>query len=144
MNFSKLLKKAEMGDAVAQYKVGLCYEKGDGVEKNIFLAFKWYEEAAEQDSVSALYRVALMYWKGEGTEEDKKLAFKIFSYLSSMMYGKASYFLARCYEKGEYVEKDEVEVRNYYLEALQYGYREQEIERKLNLRSFDADDFFED
>lgn len=36
------------GDAVAQYNLGLCYKKGEGVPKDPKMAETWFEKAAEQ------------------------------------------------------------------------------------------------
>lgn len=39
---------AEKGSAQAQYNLGVCYEKGEGVEKDTSEAMKWYRIASEQ------------------------------------------------------------------------------------------------
>ena len=39
---------AERGSAQAQYNLGVCYENGDGVEKDTSEAMKWYRIASEQ------------------------------------------------------------------------------------------------
>ncbi len=39
---------AEKGSAQAQYNLGVCYENGDGVEKDASEAMKWYRIASEQ------------------------------------------------------------------------------------------------
>ncbi|GBC26197.2 kinase-like domain-containing protein [Rhizophagus irregularis DAOM 181602=DAOM 197198] len=39
-------KAAENGNENAQYNLGLCYENGNGVEKNEETAFYWYQKAA--------------------------------------------------------------------------------------------------
>ena len=41
-------KRAEAGSATAQYDLGLRYLKGEGVEKNLVEARKWFEAAAKQ------------------------------------------------------------------------------------------------
>ena len=45
--FNYYLQAAELGNAIAQNNLGLCYEKGRGVKKNKQEALKWYEKAAE-------------------------------------------------------------------------------------------------
>lgn len=50
-NISELKNKAEQGNAEAQYSLGVCYRCGDGVEKNLEEAIKWYKKAAEQGVV---------------------------------------------------------------------------------------------
>jgi TPR repeat protein len=46
-NETKVL--AEHGDVKAQFKLGNCYYKGDGVATNYVEAVKWYRKAAEQN-----------------------------------------------------------------------------------------------
>ena len=49
MNIDELKKRAEAGDAKAQYILGCCY----GVEQNFEEAVKWYRLAAEQGDIDA-------------------------------------------------------------------------------------------
>lgn len=53
-NISELKNKAEQGNAEAQYSLGVCYRCGDGVEKNLEEAIKWYRKAAEQGYAKAI------------------------------------------------------------------------------------------
>ena len=62
----ELKKKAEQGDADAQYNLGLCYETGEVVERDYKEAVKWYKMAAEQGHVLARYTLALSYYPGGG------------------------------------------------------------------------------
>ena len=51
---------AERGSAQAQYNLGVCYENGDGVEKDTSEAMKWYRIASEQghkDAETALQKL---------------------------------------------------------------------------------------
>ena len=48
-----LRKKAEAGDVVAQYNLGVRYDKGDGEIVDNALAVKWYRKAAEQGDTMA-------------------------------------------------------------------------------------------
>jgi TPR repeat protein len=63
----ELLKKAETGDAQAQYDVGYIYANGlNGVIKNTNKAFEWYSKSAEQGNGIAQYRLGYMYSNGQG------------------------------------------------------------------------------
>ena len=53
----KYRTEAEQGDAEAQYKLGMCYEYGNGVEKNIAEADRWYGKAAAQRHQGALKKL---------------------------------------------------------------------------------------
>jgi hypothetical protein len=48
-----LRKKAEAGDAAAQFSLGLRYGNGEGVPKDYAEAMKWLRKAAEQGDASA-------------------------------------------------------------------------------------------
>ncbi len=51
---------AEKGSAQAQYNLGVCYENGEGVEKDTSEAMKWYRIASEQghkDAETALQKL---------------------------------------------------------------------------------------
>ena len=45
--------KAKQGDAGAQFMLGDCYYRGEGVEKDFAEAVKWYRKAAAQGDASA-------------------------------------------------------------------------------------------
>ncbi len=42
-------KAAEQGDANAQFNLGVCYNQGQGVDKDPKAAVAWYRKAAEQE-----------------------------------------------------------------------------------------------
>jgi TPR repeat protein len=54
----KLLQPlADKGDAVAEYNIGVLYEKGWGLDKSPAEAEKWYRKAADQGSIGASTRL---------------------------------------------------------------------------------------
>jgi TPR repeat protein len=48
--------------------LAICYENGEGAEKNLENAFYWYQKAAENDNIVAMYNLAICYENGDGTE----------------------------------------------------------------------------
>ena len=42
------VKSAAQGNTDAQFNLGVCYEKGEGVAQDYKEAVKWYEKLAEQ------------------------------------------------------------------------------------------------
>jgi antitoxin component YwqK of YwqJK toxin-antitoxin module len=62
---------AELGDALAQYNLGLIYEGGQGVPQDDEAAVKWYKLAAEQGDSGAQYNLGAMYAFGKGVIQDK-------------------------------------------------------------------------
>ena len=49
----ELIKKAEEGDAEAQYQLGLAYYNGDGIKQNNNKAYYWFQKAIELGCVEA-------------------------------------------------------------------------------------------
>ena len=47
------IKKAEAGDAEAQFEVGKAYDLGEGVEKDLAQAAVWYKKSASQGNMKA-------------------------------------------------------------------------------------------
>jgi len=72
-NYKKALEvwviEAEAGNKEALYNIGLLYFFGNGVEKNLSLAFNYCQEAAYMGSPRAQNNLAFMYIKGLGIEK---------------------------------------------------------------------------
>ena len=67
-------KAAEKGDWNAQYEMGVRYEEGNGVPKNIEKAIFWYQKAAEEYHQAAMARLGKIYDKGELVPRNSKKA----------------------------------------------------------------------
>ena len=65
-NIFSLRKAAEQGDANAQCNLGVCYEYGQGVDKDETEATKWYRKAAEQGNANAQFNLGVCYYYGRG------------------------------------------------------------------------------
>ena len=61
---------AERGQEEAQYRLGTLYENGQGVEKSLEEAKKWYRKAAERNHDGAQNNLGVCYRGGQGVEED--------------------------------------------------------------------------
>ena len=66
---------AEQGPAEAQFNLGRCYAKGEGVEKNREKRFHRYEQAAQQGDAEAQRDLAIRYAIGKGVEQNDERAF---------------------------------------------------------------------
>lgn len=73
-NLSTIKQRANKGDAVAQYIVGVMYQQGKGVVKNKQTAIDWYSKAAKQDYILAQYSLIAMYDYGDGIEQNPEQA----------------------------------------------------------------------
>ena len=75
---AELVKKAEEGDAEAQYNLGQCYENGQVGIKDNKEAVKWYTKSAEQGYAKTAFALSRCYEDGKGVPRDKNEARKWF------------------------------------------------------------------
>ena len=66
----RLQRDAEHGDARAQFRLGLFYDKGEGVTRDDVEAVHWYRLSAEQGNADAQKNLGDMYNNGRGVRED--------------------------------------------------------------------------
>ena len=65
-DIATLRRKAEAGDATAQYELGRAYDKGKGVEEDEVEASRWYSRAGRQGHKKALYELGDQHFFGAG------------------------------------------------------------------------------
>lgn len=73
-SFWETYTSALRGDKVAQFQVGVIYERGIGRDENQTQAAQWFEKSALQGHIDAQYNIALMYASGRGVREDEGIA----------------------------------------------------------------------
>ena len=61
---------AKQENAFAQYNLGLMYEQGLGVPKDVAMATEWYIRAASQGKAEAQFRLGSAYHLGQGIAKD--------------------------------------------------------------------------
>jgi transcriptional regulator of NAD metabolism len=67
---AELLRKADKGDPIAQFELGMMYANGQGLAKDDTQAAAWFRKAADQGNPDAQYRLGLMYDIGQGVDKD--------------------------------------------------------------------------
>ena len=112
--FEDYKAKAEKGDSSAKHSLGLCYIKGDGVEKDSTKAFRWIRDAAEQGNAEAQASLGTCYQKGEGVAKDYLVAFKWYLMAAEGGSNTAVYNLGCVYAEGKGVAKDFIEAYAYF------------------------------
>ena len=120
--FDQLLKKAEAGDSISQYNLGLMYAIGRGVEKDYVEAAKWYCMASEQGLSLAQSYLGAMYSLGRGVEKDDVEAVKWYRKAAEQGCAEGQLGLGAMYANGRGVEKDYVEAVEWYRKAAEQGY----------------------
>ncbi len=116
--FTKLKAAAEKGHKKAQYRLGRCYDKGNGVEESNTLAFEWYLKSADQGFAKAQYQVGKSYKNGEGVEKDIDKAVEYFTKAAKQDNGDAQLALGKCYLKGKGVEQNEAMAKTWLKRAV--------------------------
>ena len=102
-------KAAEKGFAPAQSNLGLCYDKGIGVQKDDAEAAKWYLKAAEKGDLAAQNNLGFCYEKGLGVKKDASKAVHWYMRASQQGDSLALTNLGDCLRSGQGVKKDLVE-----------------------------------
>ena len=61
---------AEQGEAASQNALAVLYFNGQGVDKNLEKAIKWWQRAAENGNSSAQVSIGAMHYDGKGVEKN--------------------------------------------------------------------------
>jgi TPR repeat protein len=115
------IKKAEEGDAEAQYNLGLRYEYGKGVQQDIVEAVKWYQKAAEQGNAMGQGRLGWMYGSGRGVTQDYAEAIKWLRKAAEQGDTDAQLYLGWLYKSGLGVPRDYISACMWYGIAASNG-----------------------
>ncbi|MEE9492857.1 MAG: tetratricopeptide repeat protein [Gammaproteobacteria bacterium] len=119
--FSRLVKKAEQGNANAQYDVGMMLDTGRGTNIDHQVAFNWLSMAAEQGHKKSLTQMGIRLYKGEGVSRDAQRAVEQFSKVADSEV-IAQYYLGEAYAEGMGVKKDLEESLTWYNRAAVGGF----------------------
>ncbi len=104
--FDEFRDLALNGDAASQYRLGVMYDKGEGVPKDEKEAASWYIKAASQDDTRAQFAIAEMYSQGRGVQQDGKNAAKWYLEAAGHGFPKAQLNVGLMYAKGTGVPQD--------------------------------------
>ena len=103
------------------FKRGRCYERGEGVEKDLKKAVEWYTKAAEQGDAMAQNTLARCYKNGEGVAKDLNKSVAWYTKAAEQGDVTAQNTLAQCYENGEGVAIDLVKAAYWYKKVAEQG-----------------------
>ena len=118
----KYRPRAEAGDAVAQYNLGMLYSAGLGTPVNHKEAMKWYRMAAEQGDADAQNNIGIMYYQGQGVGKNYSQAFHWYDLAAEQGHVAAQYNIGIMYEQGIGTEKNRAKAKQWFLRAAQQGY----------------------
>lgn len=97
-------KAGEAGVAGACLTLGLKYEYGNRVQRNLSKAACWYACAAHKDWPAAQYFLAIMYEKGKGVQQSTLLALAWFGLAAEYGYPEADVEFSKLRSMTEYTD----------------------------------------
>lgn len=114
-------KAAERGNAIDQFNLGICFAKGEGVEKDPVQAAFWYRKAAEQGDAPAQNNLGICFKEGEGVEQDFGQAEYWYRKAAEQGNAQAHFNLGQLYINGEGVVQDDRQACVHFLIAGALG-----------------------
>jgi uncharacterized protein len=109
------------GHPASAYAIGVAFQLGDGVIKDLARAKSQYEAAAKLNHPAAHNSLGLLYLKGEGVPQDFKLAIENLERAVSANDPWGMNNLAAMYEQGWGVERDLIKAKALYAQASALG-----------------------
>lgn len=97
----ELMARAEAGDAKALFTLGNRYSFGEGVAKNLKMAFKFFEKSALAGSSDGMFNLATCYRLGEGAKKDVQQAISWYERAAERDPKFAYFALGEIYANGE-------------------------------------------
>ena len=121
--YDKYLLMSNSGVSYAQNILGLIYEGGMDVTKDINKAFRWYKFSAQQGLVKAQFNLGLCYKNAKGCKQDYTKAMECFLVAAEQGHSRSFYILGKMHAKGLGVDADINKAKEYYKKAAINGYK---------------------
>jgi localization factor PodJL len=116
-----LSQAADKGQAVAQYRLGTLYERGQGVAADSVKAVHWYELAANQGNRKAMHNLAVAYAGGTSAKRNMTESARWFAKAAALGLADSQFNLAVLYERGEGVPQSLADAYKWYAIAALSG-----------------------
>lgn len=111
---------AEAGHSGAMFSIGLMYQMGRGVDKDLDKAMKYYQDAAAKGFAPAENNIGVMYKLGIGRPVDYAEAAKWFI-KAAPSHTMAKFNLADMYDNGYGVPQDDAKAAQLYIKCAAEG-----------------------
>ena len=113
---------AAQGDPGADNLLGMMYELGKGVPKDLAKSVAYYRQGAEQGDQYAQYNLAVSYDAGTGVPQNYREAVKWFRRAADQGVSSAQYDLGVMFEQGRGTHKSFQKAARWYQKAAQQGH----------------------
>jgi TPR repeat protein len=118
---AELKKKALAGDTKAQLRLGIAFEFGEGVGRNLDEAAHWYRIAADRGDPIAQTNLAYLYENGGDGFRDPSEAAKWYMRAAVSGFARAEFNLGILYLQGTGVERSDEEAAHWIGQAADAG-----------------------
>ncbi|OHT08529.1 hypothetical protein TRFO_22964 [Tritrichomonas foetus] len=124
-----IIDRANYGDCVSQFYLGLMYFNGiikdNHINNSVKIddpykkSFEWFEKASKSEMPAAIHNLAYAFENGFGIECNLTQAIALYHKAADIFnFPSSQYSLAVCYENGKGVEKDWDKAIDYYIKAV--------------------------
>jgi hypothetical protein len=117
-----LISSAKAGNPIAQVRLAMLYEAGDGVARDKKESFAWYLRAAQAGEPGAQSEVAGYYEEADGVPENWPAAAQWYQQSAAQGWVKGEFGLGRCYEFGIGVPQNRQNAIYWFEKAGQQGH----------------------
>lgn len=111
-------QSVKAGNGFGYWVLGLLYEHGRGVEKNLEKAAELYEHGADLGNREAQNNLGSFLMQGTGLPQDKRRAFSLFQSAAEQGYGVAMRNLGNCYQYAYGTDGNMKKAMEWYERAL--------------------------
>ncbi len=122
-----LTRKLGLGCTEAQYFMGMAFDAGDGVPKNMALSLAWYRKAAAKNHPSALYDLALHYLEEKTNRASMELADKYMLRAARAGHREAQFQCAMTCFRGNTMPQDCEAGKNWLAKSAAEGWAKAEF-----------------
>ena len=133
-SFTEIRARAVAGDPHAQCRLGLLYDKGEGVRQDDVEAVRWFRLAAEQGCPGGQYNLGVNYGAGKGVPKDDTEAVRWYRLAADQGNVRAQQILAVRYLKGRGVPRDSTEADRWFRLAAENKFPPGRRRKKLSER----------
>ncbi|HRJ70418.1 MAG TPA: tetratricopeptide repeat protein, partial [Beijerinckiaceae bacterium] len=123
----RLRQAAVNGNLAAIYEIGARYADGRGTARDLKLASRWLEFAAEQGFAPAQYRFGSFNREGLGMQQDAKVAFQWFMKAAEQGHILAMHNLAVLYAEGVNGSPDYASAAAWFRNAAEHGVKDSQF-----------------
>ncbi|MDR1936238.1 MAG: sel1 repeat family protein [Candidatus Accumulibacter sp.] len=118
--FESYKKAADLGNPTACFQLGIMYENGEGVNKNINEAIKWYEKAMSKGSATGAGQLANLFYDGTSVPKDVNKAVAYYTRAGELGDSSAYYTLGLLFSFDSSI-RDLEKAANLFRKAVSMG-----------------------